>query len=349
MVSRDRRRRWPTLLVALAIATAGCGSRLTTEEIRAQNVVRGSGSSPGGPASTGAGGGDQAGAAGPGGAVAAGPGGAVAAGPGGAVVADAGGAVAADAGGAVVGASSTGSATGGSVVTPGGQSAAVTGGTKAPIVIGLIGYLSGLAGSTLNPARDAWVAWQRMVNAKGGINGHPVNLLVADDGGNASTSLSIARDFVENKGAIALTALESSGVPFADYAKSKSIPVIGTIAADDTWNQNPMLLPPFPASEAASWGAARLMKLSGAVKVAFLYCAESQDCQAGKAKFVGYAQKDGLQVVYTAEYSVTQPDFTAECLQMKGDGVQAVLPVGDNASLIRMAQSCGRQGFRPSG
>jgi branched-chain amino acid transport system substrate-binding protein len=32
---------------------------------------------------------------------------------------------------------------------------------------------------------------------------------------------------------------------------------------------------------------------------------------------------------------------------MRGAGAQAVVPVGDTSSMIRMAESCGRQGYRP--
>ena len=103
------------------------------------------------------------------------------------------------------------------------------------------------------------------VNAKGGINGHPVQLLIGDDGGNQARSVAVVRDFVENKGAIAIS-WSSVGVDgVANYAKSKCVPVIGVGVADPEWNQNPML---FPESDTygggGSWGAARLAKTSRA-------------------------------------------------------------------------------------
>ena len=75
----------------------------------------------------------------------------------------------------------------------------------APIVVGYVGWFGGLAGATSVPSRDAWVAWQKTVNGRGGINGHRVDLLIGDTGGSDARGVSIARDFVENKGAIALS------------------------------------------------------------------------------------------------------------------------------------------------
>jgi branched-chain amino acid transport system substrate-binding protein len=191
------------------------------------------------------------------------------------------------------------------------------------------------------------VAWQRSVNAAGGIDGHQVELLIGDDGGDAATSLSIARDFVENKGVVALTYVGSS-TTLGDYARSKSVPMIGTITSGEVWSQNPFLFMPFGGGETVSFGAARLTRLSGATTIATMYCAETSDCADGNDRLGRYAPQEGVEIVAEIQYSVTQPDFTAECLRLRNSGAQAVLPLGDNSSLVRMVQSCARQGVRPT-
>jgi branched-chain amino acid transport system substrate-binding protein len=224
--------------------------------------------------------------------------------------------------------------------------AAVTGGRKAPIVIGYIGWLSGTGGETMAPSRDTWVAWQRSVNARGGINGHKVELLVGDHGGNESRAVAIAREFVENKGAIALTT-GSGGPAVGEYAKSKNVPVVGTIMTGGTWNSNPMLFPTVSSLEGSTWGAARLVKRTGKTKLASIYCAESPDCASGAARVKHYAEAEGLQVVSEQRYSVVAADYTAECISMRSSGAEVVYPGGDTGSMIRMAKACSRQGFNP--
>src|SRR5947207_12794878 len=44
----------------------------------------------------------------------------------------------------------------------------------------------------------------RYVNDHGGLNGHPMQVVTGDAGGDPARALSIVRDMVENKGAIAL-------------------------------------------------------------------------------------------------------------------------------------------------
>jgi len=316
---------WRVVICCILAALCGaCGSRLTPNQIRAENAV----TAKVGP---GNGGGGSAGGAGDAGSSS---------------DAAASGASAQGAGSSTGGAGGAG-ATGGSAAAGGAKSgAASSGGSKAPIVIGYIAWLSGFGGDTISPSRDAWQAWAKSVNARGGINGHPVQLLVGDHGGDESRALSIARDFVENKHAIALS-LNPNGTAVTEYAKSKGVPVIGGVLTGGTWNTNPMQFPPFGSELDTAWGSAFLIKHNGMTKVASMYCAESADCQSGNGRFTQATKDVGIQLVSQTRYSETQPDFTSECLQMKGAGAQAVYPTGSTAAMIRMAQSCSRQNFNP--
>jgi branched-chain amino acid transport system substrate-binding protein len=47
-------------------------------------------------------------------------------------------------------------------------------------------------------------------------------------------------------------------------------------------------------------------------------------------------------------YSIAAPDYTAECIQLRNAGAQAIYPLGDVGSIVRLAQSCGRQGYHPT-
>jgi branched-chain amino acid transport system substrate-binding protein len=212
----------------------------------------------------------------------------------------------------------------------------------------MVGWLSGIGGYNSGPIRDGLAAWSKAVNAKGGINGHPVQLLIGDDGGNESKSVSIVRDFVENKHAIAIVGYSGgSAVAVSNYAKSKNVPLIGGLVIEQLWTQNPMMFPNVAATDAHFWGTAKLAADAGVKKVATVYCTEVAACQQSNDVFVQQAQQAGLQVVYQGKISFTQPDYTAECLQMKNSGAEAVVPITENNSSIRLAQSCGRQGFKP--
>ena len=56
-------------------------------------------------------------------------------------------------------------------------------GTLSPIVIGSVGPQSGPLGDQLRPMVEAARVWAKSITRKGGLNGHPVNFIVYDSGG----------------------------------------------------------------------------------------------------------------------------------------------------------------------
>ena len=322
-------------LGCLGVLAAACGHRLSEQEIVAKNTV-GASASPA----------NAAGVASVDGAavapteIATGEDGSGSGG-GGSDVASAG---ASDAGGTAAGAAggSDADAQAGSA-TPG-QAAAST--EKKPIRVGFIGALSGAAGVNVGPRRDGWVVWAKMINAKGGINGHRIELLVGDDGTNDARGVAIARDFVENKGAVALSWSSNDISGLAEYVKKKRVPIIGIVEGQEVWGTNPMLFP-MSTGAAGGWGTIRAAKKAQVTKIAILYCVEAQTCETAAAGMADEAPSEGVQVVYRAGVSITQPDFTAECIQARNSGAQGIVMLVDENSTIRFMQSCLRQGYKP--
>jgi branched-chain amino acid transport system substrate-binding protein len=64
--------------------------------------------------------------------------------------------------------------------------------TGGSITIGTICSCSGLQAGQLGALGKVAQVWASNVNASGGINGHPVHLIVKDDGSNPATSLQAA-------------------------------------------------------------------------------------------------------------------------------------------------------------
>ena len=311
---RRRRTRPVALLLGLIMLTAACGSRLTEQEIVARNT-----GSVSGPAATGPDSVDEG------------------------------------ATGVVPGEDPESSSSGGGEVTgtsvadatgTGGPSGPKAVARKAPIKVGFIGALSGAAGVTVSSARDGWVVWAKMINAKGGINGHPIEVLVGDDGTNDARGVAIARDFVENKGAVALSWASNDISGLAAYAKKQRVPIIGVVEGQAVWAENPMM---FPTSTGAAggWGTMRAAKMAGATKIALLYCVEAQTCETGANGMTPYAAEEGVEIVYRAGVSLTQPDYTAECIQARNRDAEGVVLLVDQNSVTRFVQSCLRQGYDP--
>ena len=253
--------------------------------------------------------------------------------------------------GVVVGGGTTtgGTTTGGTGAT-GGTSGPAAASGGAAIRVGMIGNFGGVAGASFVSARESLKAWVGMVNARGGINGHRVELLVADDGNEGTRDLGIAKDFVENRGVVALiNYFGAAGGPeaVASYAEGKGVPIIGGAAFDATFFRHPSMFPQITGHENFYYSNAKAMKDAGMTKVAIVYCTEGAVCKENADAFKKFALQMGLQVVYEAGVSLAQPDFTAECLNARAAGANAFYPQVDGNSVTRLARSCTRQGFQP--
>jgi branched-chain amino acid transport system substrate-binding protein len=248
--------------------------------------------------------------------------------------------------GAVPGAAGPQSQPGARATTGGGASGSPQAATGSEVVIGSVGTFSGVIGSFTAGAREAMLAWAQSVNGRGGLNGHPVRLLVADDGGDPARAQSIVRDMVERQGAIAFVGnqvvLTVSGV--TAYLEGKGIPFIGGDLTTPTWTASPVLFP--QGTDVDSVGAASLSELAkaGYTKIAVLFCTESPGCRRG-GPLSNYPPN--ADVVYTADVSIAQPDYTGECIQAKNAGAQAMFLGLDGNSVHRVARSCAQQGYKP--
>jgi branched-chain amino acid transport system substrate-binding protein len=201
--------------------------------------------------------------------------------------------------------------------------------------------------------RDGAQLWAKWENGKGGVAGHPVQVIVADDGGDPARHRVQVRDLVENQGVLAFV---SNVAVFTDnatteYYTAKRIPVIGMTGMEAWAYTSPMYFPQqssgpyFLESMFASWAQQGLEK--GKRRLGILACAESELCRLGYERAAELSEKYGLELVYKGRISIAQPDFTAECLTARNAGVEILAVGADVNSLRRVAASCSRQGYRP--
>ena len=220
---------------------------------------------------------------------------------------------------------------------------------ESTIVLGNVGDYTGAYASATVPARQALMVWQKWTNAHGGLNGHPVKVISKDDGGDASQSLTDVKTMVEQDHVLAFVDNELPTTLSGDatYLAAQKIPTIGGDLASPTWFSSPMLfpqgtslLPSFTAS--IKEGVSR-----GLTKEGMLYCAEDPECQELSQLLGKQATSLGASQVYSGSFSITNPSFTAQCLQAKSSGAQYIILLGGYPSMKAAAQSCEQQGYNP--
>jgi branched-chain amino acid transport system substrate-binding protein len=206
-------------------------------------------------------------------------------------------------------------------------------------------------GQIMIPYAQGAKAWVADVNSRGGLHGHRVRLIIADDGGNPSQSLALAKRMVEEDRVQAFFMLHATTTLQAvtPYLEEKRIPAIGGCPCNPSADESPMVFAPQTgATVGMSWEhLAPVLAFSDKRKVALFYCREVSICARAEAGISRLTTQVGIEVVYRAQVSLAQPDYTAEVIQARNSGAEVIVPVMDNASVIRVLRSAHRQGYRP--
>jgi ABC-type branched-subunit amino acid transport system substrate-binding protein len=242
---------------------------------------------------------------------------------------------------------------GGPAPVPGQPAPDTPAGGRSTVAVGTVATLSGPVGAFVKDSIFAVSVWAKWINGKGGVNGHPVRHIVADDGGDPARYNANVRQLVEEQGVIGFI-FNTLGFAGGDlsYVNQKRVPIIGHEGGTEEPYSSPMVFTPFPSGLSYAYtliaGLAQYVVPEGKTKLASIACSDVKLCDLFDKTWNGPTAKElGFENVYRARSSLTQPDFTAECISARQAGAQVIIGALDNNSYLRLARSCARQNYKP--
>ncbi len=128
---------------------------------------------------------------------------------------------------------------------------------KSEILFGSFGVEAGVLGVISGPAPPAIRAWIADVNSRGGLGGHPVRVIMVDDGGDPARAQAAVRQMVEKDSVIGFFYPYAIGtlVPVLPYLEEKGIPVLGQMGAETLADYSAAVFQPFMAADkGTAWG-----------------------------------------------------------------------------------------------
>ena len=217
-----------------------------------------------------------------------------------------------------------------------------------PITIGVIGTLSGPQASSSDQGATVAPAWADWINASGGIDGHPVKVVVLDDKGDPATAQSDEQQFASAGVAAIVVSSDNMVAAFDSAAISKGIPLIGGSSDASDWYVKPGMFPTMTGVlNGVAAQVAVAVQYGHAKKFANLYCAEVASCAQVNPVLAGAAKAAGIGYTQLA-ISSTAPSYTAQCLQLQQEGVDYAQLNFATAAAVRFIQSCQAQNYNPT-
>jgi branched-chain amino acid transport system substrate-binding protein len=206
---------------------------------------------------------------------------------------------------------------------------------------------SGPFGPNTVPVEQVYRSWINTVNASGGINGHPIQLIFEDDASTPGTSVTRIQTLISDH-VVAIADMSIVDEPWATTIQKAGIPIVGMDSTEVPFYNNPDFYAMGQTNDAVSYSVAATAKQAGAASFADFYCAESPGCSEQVPQIKADAKKLGVNDVYNAEITFTQPNYTAQCLAAKQAHADAVFIADGPQILARVANDCAQQGYNPA-
>jgi branched-chain amino acid transport system substrate-binding protein len=244
---------------------------------------------------------------------------------------------------------STNSSAGGGASTPasGGSSSSSLSGS--PVKIGVVATLTGVQASSTAGAGTVASAWEKWVNANGGIKGHPVQVIVEDDAGDPAKGQAAGKKLLDSDNVIALVVSDDAFVSSFDAdALGKGVAVVSGTNYNADWFTKPGMFP--TGTDIGSGLIAQMVvakQFGKATKFANLYCSELAACASAAVPQKAQAPKLGLGYT-TLAVSSTASSYTAQCLQLKQQKVDYAQLNFTTSAAAKFIQDCQAQNYNPT-
>jgi branched-chain amino acid transport system substrate-binding protein len=199
--------------------------------------------------------------------------------------------------------------------------------------------------------KEAFTLAADQVNAKGGVNGHPVTLKYEDSQSDPKQSVTVAQDFVQDS---------SIKLVFGDYASSASIPAspiytAGKLLQYGFNNSNPDFTAlgseyqwstSVTTNESYTW-TADYIKKQGVKSIGVTYLNSADWGIPAYQAFKTEAKKIGLKITDAEAVDPTATDFRPSLIKAVADKPQAFVHIGygpDAAEVVSQLRAIGYQG-----
>ena len=165
------------------------------------------------------------------------------------------------------------------------------------------------------------------INAKGGIDGRNIELLVKDSGGSPEKAISFAKQLIEEEKVFAIIGPSTSGETMAikNIAEEGKTILLSCAAAEVI--VNPLAHYVFKVAPKDSYAVTRIFQQMKKMNISTIGVLSSNTGfgKAGKEQLEKLAPAHGIQIAISEVYDKNATDLTAEVTKIKAQGVQAMV------------------------
>ena len=197
-----------------------------------------------------------------------------------------------------------------------------------PIKLGAFFDLTGTSSAIGTPTKLVAEMVVKKINDEGGINGRPLQLVIADDEGDPTKAALIARKFTESDKVTAIIGptRTDTGMAAKPIVEQMKVPTFMTVGGDA-----PVTVAPFKYTFKSPQRTAvavqktyTYLKKKGMQKIAIITAADGFG-KDGKAALEKLAPEYGMKLVIAESFQATDNDMTAQLVKIKAASPDAII------------------------
>jgi branched-chain amino acid transport system substrate-binding protein len=199
--------------------------------------------------------------------------------------------------------------------------------------VGAVFSVTGRASFLGDPEKKTVLMLQEEINKKGGINGHPLELVIYDDEGDATKCALAVRKLITRDEVCAIIGPSLSGLSLAvvPEAEKHKIPLVSCAASYkivtkdlETGEQWPWVFKTPQSDSMAVEAIYTHMKKQGISKIAIMSVTSGFGA-SGRSELLRLADQFGMTIMADEKYGPKDTDMTAQLTKIKGLAPQAIV------------------------
>ncbi|MBW1981608.1 MAG: ABC transporter substrate-binding protein [Deltaproteobacteria bacterium] len=218
---------------------------------------------------------------------------------------------------------------------------------KAPYRIGGIFAITGPASFLGEPERNSMLLLAEKINAAGGINGHPLEVIIYDTEGDATKAVLNANKLIEKDKVLAIVGPSRSGTTLAvvPIVEKAQVPLISCAASVKI--TTPVKKWVFKTPQTDVMAVSKIydyLKGQGAKKIAILTVSNAFG-DSGRQQLLQQAADYGYQIVADERFGPKDTDMTPQLTKIRGLKPEAIICWGTNPGPAVVAKNMKQLGM----
>ena len=201
-----------------------------------------------------------------------------------------------------------------------------------PYVIGAVFDITGPGAPLGTPERDTVQMLEQQINARGGVKGHPIKVIILDNASDEAKSVTAVKKLIDEYHVLAIIGPSQTGTTLAaaDTVQAAKVPMISCAAGIKI--VDPVKPWIFKTAQSDAHAVAKVLEYCQAhklQKLAILTVANAYG-DSGKQQLKAQAAAAKIEIVAEESFGATDTDMTAQILRLRAKAPQAVVCWGTN-------------------